>query len=63
MSRKYQPALLERVIDEQQIAPRRGALYQLAGNGFSGKSMRSYAEAWAAIAPLKGEYVHWIDGA
>jgi len=63
MSRKYQPALLERVIDEQQIAPRRGALYQLAGNGFSGKSMRSYAEAWAAIALLNGEFVHWIDGA
>ena len=63
MSRKYQPALLERIIDEQQIAPRRGALYQLAGSGFGGKSMRSYAEAWAAIALLNGEFVHWIDGA
>ena len=63
MSRKYQPALLERVIDEQQIAPRRGGLYQLSGGGFGGKTMRSYAEAWAAIALLNGEYVHWIDGA
>ena len=63
MSRKYQPALLERVIDEQQIAPRIGELYQLSGGGFGGKAMRSYAEAWAAIALLNGEYVHWIDGA
>ena len=63
MPRKYQPALLERVIDEQQIAPRIGELYQLSGGGFGGKTMRSYAEAWTAIALINGEYVHWIDGA
>ena len=63
MSSKHQPALFEKAIDEQQIAPRIGELYQLSGSGFGGKAMRSYAEAWAAIALLNGEYVHWIDGA
>ena len=37
MPRKYQPALLGRVIDEQQIAPRIGELYQLSGGGFGGR--------------------------
>ena len=63
MPANYQPAVFERTIDEQLITPRTGSLYQLSGDGFAGKSMRSYAEAWAAVALLNGEYVHWIDGA
>ena len=39
-----------RVIDEQQIIPRRGGIYRLCGSGFAGKTMRIYAEAWAAMA-------------
>jgi len=50
-------------IDEIQIFPRVGTLYQLEGPGNSGKSMREFAEAWTAITLMDGEYVHWIDGA
>ena len=55
--------LPQRVIDEQQIMPRKGGIYRLCGSGFAGKAMRSYAEAWTAMALMGGQYVHWIDGA
>ena len=45
------------------IAPKRGEIYQLQGTGRVGSSMRKYAENWAASALLRGECVHWIDGA
>ena len=35
----------------------------MCGNGFVGKSMRQYAEAWTAMALMNGQYAHWIDGA
>ena len=63
MHNRFHPVLGNRTIDEQQITPKRGGVYQLCGSGLSGKSMRNYAEAWTAIALMKGEYVHWIDGA
>tara|TARA_B100000282_G_scaffold293972_1_gene270293 strand:- start:1657 stop:2412 length:756 start_codon:yes stop_codon:yes gene_type:complete len=63
MRNRFHPVLGNRTIDEQQITPKRGGIYQLCGSGLSGKSMRNYAEAWTAIALMKGEYVHWIDGA
>ena len=63
MRNRFHPVLGNRTIDEQQITPKRGGVYQLCGSGLSGKSMRNYAEAWTAIALMKGEYVHWIDGA
>ena len=63
MHNRFHPVLGNRTIDEQQITPNRGGIYQLCGSGLSGKSMRNYAEAWTAIALMKGEYVHWIDGA
>ena len=50
-------------IDEAQIFPRKGKLYQLEGPGHSGKSMRNLAEVWTAITLINGGYVHWIDGA
>lgn len=50
-------------IDEVQIFPRTGTIYQLQGPGNSGKSMRDFAEAWTAITLMEGGYVHWIDGA
>lgn len=51
------------VIDEIQILPRKGVLYQLNGPGHSGKTMRGFAEAWTVMTLMRGEYVHWIDGA
>ena len=63
MRNRFHPVLGNRTIDEQQITPKGGGIYQLCGSGLSGKSMRNYAEAWTAIALMKGEYVHWIDGA
>lgn len=45
------------------IAPKRGEIYQLQGSGRVGSSMRKYAEIWAASALLRGECVHWVDGA
>ncbi len=51
------------MIDEIQILPRLGNLYHLKGPGHSGKSMREFAEAWTSMMLMKGEYVHWIDGA
>ena len=63
MTKKSYPVVRERVIDEQQIIPRCGGIYRLCGSGFAGKTMRKYAEAWAAMALMDGQYVHWIDGA
>ena len=63
MAKKRYPIVQDRVIDEQQIIPRRGGIYRLCGNGFAGKTMRVYAEAWTAMALMNGQYVHWIDGA
>ena len=63
MSGKRALRRLDAEIDETRIAPRRGGVYQLSGAGRSGKSMRVYAEAWAALALMAGEFVHWIDGA
>ena len=63
MAEKRYPIVRDRVIDEQQIIPRRGGIYRLCGNGFAGKTMRVYAEAWTAMALMNGQYVHWIDGA
>ena len=63
MTKRRYPLVQERIIDEQQIIPRRGGIYRLCGSGFAGKSMRVYAEAWAAMALMNGQYVHWIDGA
>ena len=57
------PVSNERHIDEFQILPRKGMLYQLQGPGHSGKSMREFAEAWTAMTLMNGDYVHWIDGA
>ena len=51
------------LIDEVQILPRKGMLYQLQGPGHSGKSMMEFAETWAAMTLMNGDYVHWIDGA
>lgn len=51
------------IIDEVQILPRKGVLYQLNGPGASGKSMRIFAESWTVMTLMRGEYVHWIDGA
>ncbi|MGB0200400.1 MAG: hypothetical protein ACPF9X_03625 [Candidatus Poseidoniaceae archaeon] len=63
MAKKRYPIVQDRVIDEQQIIPRRGGIYRLCGSGFAGKTMRVYAEAWTAMALMNGQYVHWIDGA
>ena len=63
MAKKHYPIVQDRVIDEQQIIPRRGGIYRLCGSGFAGKTMRIYAEAWTAMALMNGQYVHWIDGA
>ncbi len=63
MAKKRHPIVQDRVIDEQQIIPRRGGIYRLCGSGFAGKTMRVYAEAWTAMALMNGQYVHWIDGA
>ena len=63
MAQKRYPIVRDRVIDEQQIIPRRGGIYRLCGSGFAGKTMRVYAEAWTAMALMNGQYVHWIDGA
>ncbi|MGB0827338.1 MAG: hypothetical protein ACPGTT_05610 [Candidatus Poseidoniaceae archaeon] len=63
MAEKRYPIVQDRVIDEQQIIPRRGGIYRLCGSGFAGKTMRVYAEAWTAMALMNGQYVHWIDGA
>jgi len=63
MAKKRHPIVRDRVIDEQQIIPRRGGIYRLCGSGFAGKTMRVYAEAWTAMALMNGQYVHWIDGA
>ena len=63
MTKRRYPIIQDRVIDEQQIIPRRGGIYRLCGSGFAGKTMRSYAEAWTAMALMNGQYVHWIDGA
>ena len=63
MAKKRHPIVQDRVIDEQQIIPRRGGIYRLCGSGFAGKTMRIYAEAWTAMALMNGQYVHWIDGA
>lgn len=53
----------ERPLDFSVIAPKRGHIYQLRGHGHAGRTMRKYAETWAASALLRGECVHWIDGA
>jgi len=50
------------IIDEVQILPRKGVLYQLTGPGHSGKSMRVFAESWTVMTLMRGDYVHWIDG-
>ena len=42
------------LIDEVQILPRKGILYQLQGPGHSGKSMREFAEAWTAMTLMNG---------
>ena len=63
MAKKRYPIVQDRVIDEQQIIPRRGGIYRLCGSGFAGKTMRIYAEAWTAMALMNEQYVHWIDGA
>ena len=63
MAKRHYPIIQDRVIDEQQIIPRCGGIYRLCGGGFAGKTMRVYAEAWAAMALMNGQYVHWIDGA
>ena len=63
MAKKRYPIVQDRVIDEQQIIPRRGGIYRLCGSGFAGKTMRVYAEVWTAMALMNGQYVHWIDGA
>ena len=63
MAKKRYPIVQDRVINEQQIIPRRGGIYRLCGSGFAGKTMRVYAEAWTAMALMNGQYVHWIDGA
>ena len=63
MAKKRHPIVQDRVIDEQQIIPRRGGIYRLCGSGFAGKTMRVYAEVWTAMALMNGQYVHWIDGA
>ena len=63
MAKKRYRIVQDRVIDEQQIIPRRGGIYRLCGSGFAGKTMRVYAEAWTAMALMNGQYVHWIDGA
>tara|TARA_B100000925_G_C21990910_1_gene466787 strand:- start:1263 stop:2015 length:753 start_codon:yes stop_codon:yes gene_type:complete len=63
MAKRRYPVVQDRVIDEQQIIPRRGGIYRLCGSGFAGKNMRVYAEAWTAMALMNGQYVHWIDGA
>ncbi|MEC7589236.1 MAG: hypothetical protein VX483_01695 [Candidatus Thermoplasmatota archaeon] len=63
MAKRRYPIVQDRVIDEQQIIPRRGGIYRLCGSGFAGKTMRVYAEAWTAMALMNGQYVHWIDGA
>ncbi|MGB0488914.1 MAG: hypothetical protein ACPG73_04590 [Candidatus Poseidoniaceae archaeon] len=57
------PVPNQSLIDEVQILPRKGMLYQLQGPGHSGKSMREFAEAWTAMTLMNGDYVHWIDGA
>jgi hypothetical protein len=50
-------------LDVGTIAPIRGAVYQLRGPGHAGRSMRQYAEMWTVAALMRGESVHWIDGA
>ncbi len=63
MRKKRTLRRLDAELDETRIVPRSGGVYQLCGSGRSGKSMRAYAEAWAALALMEGEFVHWIDGA
>ena len=43
--------------------PKHGHLYHLRGEGRAGASMRQYADAWTAMALIRGKNVHWIDGA
>ena len=50
-------------LDLTTIAPMRGGIYQLHGHGRAGQSMRKYAEAWTVAALMRGESVHWVDGA
>ena len=52
-----------REIDSKALQPVRGQLYQLAGPGREGKSMRCVAEHWVTHALAQGEVVHWVDGA
>lgn len=52
-----------KTLDLNQIAPQRGEVYHLRGEGYAGKSMRKYAESWTAAALRAGHNVHWIDGA
>lgn len=63
MASRNLPIRSESTIDETQIIPKKGILYQLQGSGHSGKSMRIFAEAWTAMTLMSGQYVHWIDGA
>ena len=52
-----------KTLDLDLIAPQRGEVYHLRGQGYAGKSMRKYAESWTATALRAGQNVHWIDGA
>jgi len=52
-----------KTLDLALIAPQRGEVYHLRGQGYAGKSMRKYAESWTATALRAGQNVHWIDGA
>lgn len=50
-------------IDMMQVRPQPGQLYHLSGPGRTGRSMRPIAEQWIAWALVRGQMVHWVDGA
>ena len=56
------PVPNQSLIDEIQILQER-RFVPITGARHSGKSMREFAEAWAAMTLMNGDYVHWIDGA
>ncbi len=63
MARNASIQRFERPLDTSIITPKKGHIYQLRGHGHAGRTMRKYAEIWTASALLRGERVHWIDGA
>jgi hypothetical protein len=50
-------------VDLSLVSPQAGQLYHLSGPGHAGRGMRPVAEHWVVEALVRGEVVHWVDGA